>query len=70
MYQTILKFWFEELEPSQWWRKDDQLDHLIKTRFSEIHQQAGRCELFEWRSTAPGRLAEIIILDQFSRNMY
>ena len=29
-----------------------------------------RCELFEWRTSAKGRLAEIIVLDQFSRNMF
>jgi len=70
MYQKILKFWFEELEPRQWWVKDDQLDKQIRARFSQIHEQAKRCELFDWRITAEGRLAEIIVLDQFSRNMH
>jgi len=70
MYQEILKFWFDELEPLQWWTKDDQLDQLIITRFSEQHTQAVYCELFEWRKTVTGRLAEIIVLDQFSRNMF
>jgi uncharacterized protein (DUF924 family) len=66
----ILNFWFEEIEHSQWWMKDLTFDKLINERFSVIHQSANCCELFEWRSTAKGRLAEIIILDQFSRNMY
>ena len=70
MYQEILSFWFDELGPSQWWLKDDQLDQLIIARFSELHTQAIQCELFEWRKTAAGRLAEIIVLDQFSRNMF
>jgi len=70
MYQEILEFWFDELESSQWWLKDDQLDQLIRARFSEIHAQATQCEFFEWRKTAAGRLAEIIVLDQFSRNMF
>lgn len=70
MYQEILRFWFDELEPPQWWQKDDQLDQLILARFSTIHDQAIQCELFEWRKTAAGRLAEIIVLDQFSRNMF
>ncbi|OQK15978.1 hypothetical protein AU255_16830 [Methyloprofundus sedimenti] len=70
MYQKILKFWFEELDPKQWWVKDDQLDEIIRIRFSEIHEQAKRCELFEWRATAEGRLAEILVLDQFSRNLH
>lgn len=70
MYQEVLSFWFEELTPAQWWIKDDALDRLITERFSELHARAARDELFEWRETAQGRLAEIIILDQFSRNMF
>lgn len=70
MYREILKFWFEELEPPQWWKKDENLDLLIVARFSDIHRRAARCELFEWRQDAHGRLAEIIVLDQFSRNMF
>jgi len=39
-------------------------------RFSEIHTRATCCEMFEWRKEPEGRLAEIIVLDQFSRNMF
>jgi uncharacterized protein (DUF924 family) len=70
MYQEILKFWLEEIDRSLWWLKNDDFDQLINERFSEIHARAIRCELFEWRKTAEGRLAEIIVLDQFSRNMF
>ena len=70
MYRDILKFWFEELKQSQWWAPDVELDQSIGERFSEIHTRATLCELFEWRVHAKGRLAEIIILDQFSRNMF
>ena len=70
MYADVLTFWFEELEPKQWWVKDEELDRLIVDRFSGLHGQATRCELYPWRETAQGRLAEIIILDQFSRNMF
>ena len=70
MHQEILKFWFEEIEPSQWWLKDDQLDQVILERFSDIHAKAIKCELYEWRNLAEGRLAEIIVLDQFSRNIF
>ena len=70
MTNEILHFWFEELEPSQWWVKDEDLDRLIVDRFAEIHKQAARCELFAWRENAEGRLAEIVVLDQFSRNMF
>jgi uncharacterized protein (DUF924 family) len=70
MFNDILKFWFEEIEPTQWWKKDADFDNAIIARFAEIHACATRCELFEWRKDARGRLAEIIILDQFSRNMF
>lgn len=70
MYNDILHFWFNELTAAQWWTKDDKLDAEIKRRFSGIHAKAARCELFDWRMAAKGRLAEIIILDQFSRNIF
>ena len=70
MYKEITTFWFEEISQTQWWKKDVQFDQLIASRFSDVHGQASRCELYEWRQTAEGRLAEIIVLDQFSRNIY
>ena len=70
MYMDILQFWFEELEPQQWWVKGETLDRLIRDRFLAVHKQASSCELFTWRETPKGRLAEIIVLDQFSRNMF
>jgi len=53
-----------------WWKKDDVFDALLIERFSETHAQAVCCELYEWRKAPEGRLAEIIVLDQFSRNMF
>jgi uncharacterized protein (DUF924 family) len=70
MYKEIIDFWFTELEPKQWWQKDEALDALIATRFGERHKQAKAGELFRWSETALGSLAEIIVLDQFSRNIY
>jgi uncharacterized protein (DUF924 family) len=66
----ILNFWFIEIENSQRWVKDVDFDSQIKDRFREVHASANQCELFDWRATAKGRLAEIIVLDQFSRNMF
>ncbi len=68
--QAILDFWFKELEPKDWWRKSHQLDSTIARRFGAIHRSAcaGECE--EWRAEPLGRLAEVIVLDQFSRNIY
>jgi uncharacterized protein (DUF924 family) len=69
-YNDVLSFWFDEIEPSQWWVKDLDFDRLIQDKFLDLHKQANQCELFEWRTSAKGRLAEIIILDQFSRNIF
>lgn len=68
--QQIITFWFEEITPAQWWQKSDEFDAMLKERFSALHQQAINCELSQWRNTSLGRLAEIIVIDQFSRNMY
>lgn len=70
MPDDILNFWFEELEPAQWWKKDPAFDAMIAERFGRLHRQAACCELYGWRQSAGGRLAEIIVLDQFSRNMF
>jgi uncharacterized protein (DUF924 family) len=68
--QDILSFWFEALTPKQHFIKDAALDAAIGERFGETLDAAARCELFSWRTSAEGRLAEIIVLDQFSRNVY
>ncbi len=69
-YDDVLSFWFHEIEQSQWWVKETDFDTNIADKFSALHEQANKCELFEWRSSAKGRLAEILILDQFSRNIF
>lgn len=66
----ILQFWFQELDASRRFAKDVALDEAIRQRFGATHLAATRGELFGWRVTLAGRLAEIIVLDQFSRNMY
>jgi len=70
MCKEVIKFWFEDINPAKWWIKDAAFDQTIVDRFSELHKRAVAGELFHWRRSAEGRLAEIIVLDQFSRNMY
>ncbi|MFG6136598.1 DUF924 family protein [Halomonas sp. B23F22_10] len=66
----VLAFWFEELTPAQWFRKDSALDDEVRRRFATTLEAARRGELGDWRQTARGRLAEIIVLDQFSRHLH
>lgn len=69
-HRDILKFWFDETKPKQYFEKDAAFDALIHQRFSEVHRAATQGELYEWRTAPAGRLAEIIVLDQFSRNLF
>ncbi len=68
--EQVLEFWFGELSPRDWWAKSPALDQHIKQRFGDLLRRAAHCELFTWRISADGRLAEVIVLDQFSRNIH
>lgn len=68
--EEVLTFWFTELKPAQHFRKDEKVDLEISRRFTEVHQLASAGRLAGWRSCTQGRLAEIIVLDQFSRNLF
>ena len=66
----VLKFWFEELTPKDWFMKSDDLDNQIKLRFKELLDSAKQSEYYSWRTTPKESLAEVILLDQFARNIY
>lgn len=68
--ETVLDFWFVENGPPQWFAKDAAFDAAIVSRFAETHRSALAGELWQWRKTPRGALAEVIVLDQFSRNMF
>ncbi len=68
--EAVLRFWFEESTPKQWFAKDDAFDAAVRERFGDIHAAASRGDLDQWAETPDGALALIIILDQFSRNLY
>ncbi len=69
-HEAVLSFWFTETAPAQWWRADAVFDAEIRVRFGPVHAAGAAGELFEWRASPAGRLAEIIVLDQFSRNIH
>ncbi len=68
--QEILSFWFDENGYDEWFGRDEAFDAKINARFSACHQavQSGQCR--HWCETADGRLASILVLDQFSRNLF
>ncbi len=66
----IIDFWFGKTHSKLWYKKDAEFDLLITQRYAKLLQSAARGELYNWRDDARGRLAEIILLDQFSRNIH
>jgi len=65
----VLAFW-REAGPEKWFKKDAAFDDAIRTRFLETYEAAAAGKLADWERTADGALALIIVLDQFSRNMF
>jgi len=66
----VIQFWFEEIEPVQRFKKDLEFDSQINERFKHTHRLASQGLLYTWRDHPLDALAEVIVLDQFSRNMY
>ena len=69
-YQDILAFWFAPETRPNWFAKSAEFDAIIRENFAGLLHSAAQAELWRWRNCAEGRLAEIIVLDQFSRNLH
>lgn len=69
-HQSVLDFWFHEIDPKLWFTSDAGFDALIGARFRRCLEHAVAGELYGWRRTPEGRLAEVIVLDQFPRNVH
>jgi uncharacterized protein (DUF924 family) len=67
---AVLKFWFEDHGPDDWFAAKPEFDAAVARNFAETHAALARGEGWDWRSTPDGRLAEIVVLDQFSRQLY
>ena len=75
--QAVLDFWFGApgsaefaMQRKAWFTKDAEFDRRIAGLFGATIEQALRGELAAWAATAPGALARIIVLDQFTRNAF
>jgi len=77
--EDVLEFWFGALDARgradaehtrRWFEKDAAFDQQIRERFGEVHAAAARGERDAWLGTTRGRLALVIVLDQFSRNLF
>jgi uncharacterized protein (DUF924 family) len=65
----VIRYWFEELQPEAWFRKDARVDDAIRERFGALHAEVARIRP-EQLATPLECLAAVIVLDQFSRNMF
>ncbi len=76
--KAILDFWFGEIKDGLtvedrnkfWFMPNADVDSTIRDKFEDLVRQAGSEKLKNWQSTARGSLALIILLDQFTRNIY
>jgi uncharacterized protein (DUF924 family) len=66
----VLRFWFEEIEPGQWFKKDPALDAIIRGRFLALHETVAARADDGLLADAPTALAAVIVLDQMPRNMF
>lgn len=66
----VLRFWFVEHGPADWFSGSADFDAELAERFTKTHALVTRGEAAHWRATPSGRLAEIIVLDQFSRQLF
>lgn len=66
----VLDFWFRELTPADWFGEGETLDPLVTARFGVLHERAVAGDLDDWARTAHGRLALVLVLDQFSRHIH
>src|SRR3989344_1476946 len=69
-WKSVSRFWFKECTPKQWFTKSKSLDAKVRKRFLKTYWAVARGETAHWRTTPKGRLAEIIVLDQFARNTF
>lgn len=68
--EVVLAFWFDEVAPEQQFKKDPELDRTIAERFGAARDQGLAGALDDWPKDAQGALALIVLLDQFSRNLF
>lgn len=68
--EAVLSFWFGETKPYQWFRRDGTFDRTVRARFGALHEAAGAGRLNVWRAHPRHSLSLILILDQFSRNIW
>ncbi|HTN63933.1 MAG TPA: DUF924 family protein [Devosia sp.] len=66
----VIAFWFEQHNADDWFGGKSEFDAELAREFAQTHLHVAKGEAYSWRTSAEGRLAEIIVLDQFSRQLH
>lgn len=69
-FKEVLDFWFYEDHVPLHFDENEEFDEKIRARFLDTWRAGSEGLLVDWRKDIKGRLAEIIVLDQFSRNLW
>lgn len=70
LQKDVLDFWFEQIQPAQWFQVNPEFDAAIAARYEDAYDKAARGIFDDWRNDSDGCLALCILLDQFPRNMF
>ena len=68
--EDIITFWFEEISPEQWFKKDNKFDAMLLERAGTTVIKALNGQLDRWSKTSTGSVSLVILLDQFTRNIF
>jgi uncharacterized protein (DUF924 family) len=68
--QHVHTFWFSELSMEDWFGGGEELDARIREKFGDLHQALAAGEGWQARTDVSARVAEVVVLDQFSRQIY
>lgn len=68
--EDVIRFWFHDHGARDWFSARPEFDAEVAGHFTETHARAARGEAWRWRATPEGRVAEVIVLDQFSRQLF
>ena len=63
--EDVIAFWFEEISPEAWFKKDKEFDKMLSERASTIVRKALNGQLDNWSKSAEGTVGLVILLDQF-----
>ena len=68
--EDVITFWFEEIPPEQWFKKDKKVDAILLERAGATVRKALNGQLDKWSKSSTGSVSLVILLDQFTRNIF